>query len=506
MLDGDDAAAELLIDALIDPSLAVDRRMGDSAHELRVARLTSMNALPPSPSRVNTTYQFKPEMPRAFWFPDLPFFATPSPSPTTAAAIATDSSSAAASEIVTAERPPSPLSSKFVSCGGSGGGGTCVGNDLGDSCCRGACSSGGDSPSGSRRGGLAATVSVAAANATVGADSGRAGGEAEGVSAPVAGTACAGVGTDAGTLSPTRHTCVLPPGELEARAEAQRAIASEMANFTASSGQAMPFAFGEPPEWLVEAAAAGCHTLADIAACTSLEHQGPIDALEQDPMLLAEYNRWLLQASKRCDYLKDRALGMTRDAAVFQQREAHAAHGAALQRAAWRQRGAAVEERQRLVQQRQARARATKREAETRKAEKAWRDHRWHGYARMLHSEVVGSEEEVRHARARLESERVVGARAVKAAHSAIERRKGELQLKRETDARAVRDAVRASSMVHVPPELAATIERSATARGRSGASVLRNPNSVLRQPATERASRKTADWSALGGSCALDA
>lgn len=113
---------------------------------------------------------------------------------------------------------------------------------------------------------------------------------------------------------------------------------------------------------------------------------------------------------------------------------------------------------------------------------------------------------QVRHARARLESERVVGARAVKAAHSAIERRKGELQLKRETDARAVRDAVRASSMVHVPPELAATIERSATARGRSGASVLRNPNSVLRQPATERASRKTADWSALGGSCALDA
>jgi len=113
---------------------------------------------------------------------------------------------------------------------------------------------------------------------------------------------------------------------------------------------------------------------------------------------------------------------------------------------------------------------------------------------------------QVRHARARLESERVVGARAVKAAHSAIERRKGELQLKREADARAVRDAVRASSIVHVPPELATTIERSATARGRCGASVLRNPDSVLRQPATERVSRNAGVFSTLGGFRALEA
>ena len=60
------------------------------------------------------------------------------------------------------------------------------------------------------------------------------------------------------------------------------------------------FSFGEPPSWLVAAAAAGCHSLADVARHTSLEQfEGPIDALSQDAGLLAEYNRWLLQASKR---------------------------------------------------------------------------------------------------------------------------------------------------------------------------------------------------------------
>jgi hypothetical protein len=37
--------------------------------------------------------------------------------------------------------------------------------------------------------------------------------------------------------------------------------------------------------------------LADVAKLTSLEHQGPIDALEQPSETLAEYNRWLLLAS-----------------------------------------------------------------------------------------------------------------------------------------------------------------------------------------------------------------
>ena len=58
------------------------------------------------------------------------------------------------------------------------------------------------------------------------------------------------------------------------------------------------FAFGEPPAWLVRAAAAGCRSLADLAARSSLEqHDGPIDALSQEPALLAEFNRWLGQAA-----------------------------------------------------------------------------------------------------------------------------------------------------------------------------------------------------------------
>ena len=42
-----------------------------------------------------------------------------------------------------------------------------------------------------------------------------------------------------------------------------------------------PFTFATPPAWLVSAAAYGCRDLADVAKLTSLEHQGPIDALEQ---------------------------------------------------------------------------------------------------------------------------------------------------------------------------------------------------------------------------------
>ena len=42
-------------------------------------------------------------------------------------------------------------------------------------------------------------------------------------------------------------------------------------------------------------------SLADVAARSSLEHQGHIDALEQDSALLSEYNRWLMQASKKAD-------------------------------------------------------------------------------------------------------------------------------------------------------------------------------------------------------------
>ena len=75
------------------------------------------------------------------------------------------------------------------------------------------------------------------------------------------------------------------------------------------------------------------------------------------------YNRWLLQASKRADYLKERQREAKREQAVVEHREQHAARGAALQQAAWRQRGAAVEERQRLVASRQMQARTASQKA-----------------------------------------------------------------------------------------------------------------------------------------------
>ena len=55
------------------------------------------------------------------------------------------------------------------------------------------------------------------------------------------------------------------------------------------------FSFGEPPSWLIMAAAKGCRSLEDISKVSSLEqHGGPIDALGTDGTLLAEYVEWPL--------------------------------------------------------------------------------------------------------------------------------------------------------------------------------------------------------------------
>ena len=55
------------------------------------------------------------------------------------------------------------------------------------------------------------------------------------------------------------------------------------------------FSFGEPPSWLIMAAAKGCRSLEDISRVSSLEqHGGPIDALGTDGTLLAEYVEWPL--------------------------------------------------------------------------------------------------------------------------------------------------------------------------------------------------------------------
>ena len=92
-----------------------------------------------------------------------------------------------------------------------------------------------------------------------------------------------------------------------------------------------------------------------------------------------------------------------------------------------------------------------------------------------------------------------MGARTLRAATGAIERRKHELQDAKEAEAREKRDRVRASQMVHVPAHLAASIEArthpagpgspltrmsaSARAHGAAGG-VLGNPHSVLNQKA----------------------
>ena len=203
----------------------------------------------------------------------------------------------------------------------------------------------------------------------------------------------------------------------------------------------------------------GCHSLSDVAARGSLEqHAGPIDALAQDAGLLAEYNRWLMQAAKRAEYLQERARETQRQQAVASQKVQHAQRGSELQRAAWQQRGRAVEEKQKLVRINQQKARVGKHEAAVRHQTKQMRDAAWDHYTAMVHSEVADVPAEVRQAKAALLGAKHAGAQTIKAATGAIERRKTALQEQREAEARALRDRVRASQMVSVPAELAAHI------------------------------------------------
>jgi len=261
---------------------------------------------------------------------------------------------------------------------------------------------------------------------------------------------------------------------------------ADEATIAANVSSQTAYAFGEPPEWLVGAAAAGCRSLSDLAARTSLEHQGAIDALEQDATLLAEYNRWLLQASKRADYLKQRAVEAQREEAVVRHKQEYKQHGAALQRAAWSQRGKAIEEKQKLVQLNQAKARHEKREAEERSREKEWRDARWRGYTAAVHAELADVNEDARQAKAAVVMQRHAGARTLRAATGAIERRKSEIQAEDEAAKRALRDRVRASTMVTVPAHVAARVQAAHSAGGLSpskGGEALSNPDSVLNNP-----------------------
>jgi len=414
------------LDQLVDPSERVDRRLGVSdAHDLRVARLTSINALPPPPQRVNTTHQFKhglhPVSARLFYgeshaSPGGGLRGEPGPrgeaGPAAPAFYETSSDSDdEEGEVDEAELEALDTAPHFASCGFGG------------------------------------------AFSSSGAHSSGDGGE--------------------------EASCEQWHAEVSHAHDASMASAltAEMASFQSK-------AFGGcPPGWLVEAALHGCHTLDQVAATTSLEHQGPIDALSADASTLAEYNRWLLAASKRIDYLKERSLEASRESKVAADRASHARRGAALQQAAWSQRGQAIEERKNVARLNHLKARGAKKEAAARRADARVREARWAGHVAALHSEVADLPEDVRQAKALLTHHRHVGARTIKAAAGAIEKRKSELQQQRESEARAMRDRVRASSTVSVPAEVAHAITcatgATATGSARGSSNPCTNPSSA---------------------------
>ena len=204
------------------------------------------------------------------------------------------------------------------------------------------------------------------------------------------------------------------------------------------------------------------HELPSLTGLLGLPRpQAAIDALNTGSSMLAEYQRWLQAAAKRLQYLKERALQAMREQKKSEAKGAYAARGAVLQQAAWNQRAAAIEERQQVVRSKIANACSSKREAGERKVAACAREERWRGHVAALHSEVAEVTEEARQARTHLADHRAAGARTLRAAHKAIEGRKGEQEREQVAHARATRDRVKASMMRRVPAEVAAAIEHS---------------------------------------------
>ena len=164
----------------------------------------------------------------------------------------------------------------------------------------------------------------------------------------------------------------------------------------------------------------------------------------------------------------EKSVEEARLAAVREEREAHKRHGHDLQRAAWRQRGQIHAERSRLVLLNQAKGQEAKREAEQRKEEKRYREARWERYASRMHDEVAETTEDVRQARALNLASKQIGARTLRAATGAIERRKSEMEAAKEAEARARRRCalgLRRSSL----PETAAAVASSSAASSTIG-------------------------------------
>ena len=251
-----------------------------------------------------------------------------------------------------------------------------------------------------------------------------------------------------------------PPHSAEAEQLRRALLISDLSALTPAPGTP-PFAFGtSPPEWLIAAAADGCRDLADVARVTSLEHQGPIDALEQSGEVLAEYGRWLLMASKRVAYLRQKEVEARRSQAAILEKEMYAQRGKALQQQAWEQRGQAAEAERRLLERKQAEAAVVKQQALARKADQQHRESLYEAYSKFVHDEIHEAQSHVEEAKAAVAEHNAAVGSTIRAVKGALEQKKSELQAAKEAEARAARDRVKASSMVMVPPEVAAQIAR----------------------------------------------
>ena len=78
----------------------------------------------------------------------------------------------------------------------------------------------------------------------------------------------------------------------------------------------------------------------------------------------------------------------------------------------------------------------------------------------MVHDEIAESAEEASRAKAAVAEHKAAVGSTLRAVSGALEKRKGDLRAAQEAEARRVHDRVRASSMVMVPAEIAAQINR----------------------------------------------
>ena len=254
-------------------------------------------------------------------------------------------------------------------------------------------------------------------------------------------------------------------GAADEAAAQYAALEADIATFVSAlpldNAAIAPFTFVTPPAWLVSAAAYGCRDLADVAKLTSLEHQGPIDALEQPSEILAEYNRWLLLAAKRVEYLQQKQAEARRARRHADEQATYAQRGAALQQKAWEQRGQAAEAERRLAEQKRLVASQLKHAAVARKADAEQRGQLFNAYVSLLHEEVLEGQDEAREAKAAVAQQNAAVGSTLRAASGALERKKGQLQAAKEAEARKTRDRVREAGMVLVSPEIARAIARS---------------------------------------------